>query len=109
MKTIKWLNGIVIGLPLLMVILSIKESGYLLLGALFFSFTGIFQVFIALRLYANNLLTSQLKLYFAFVIVFFIGWISLDNLLWGHDYMHYYVFGIPIIPAFYLTYLIHKI
>lgn len=109
MKTIKWLNGIVLGLPLLMVILSIKDSGYLLLGALFFSFTGIFQVFIALHLYANNLLTSQLKLYFAFVIVFFIGWISLDNLIWEQDYLLNYIFGIPIIPAFYLTYLIYKI
>lgn len=45
------MNGIAVGLPLLFIVLSIHDNGYLLYAALSLIVTGIVQVGIALHLF----------------------------------------------------------
>jgi hypothetical protein len=108
MKTIRWINGIAVGLPLWFALISGYESGYIIISFLLMIFTGVIQIFIALHLYGNNFNPQPLRRYALMVLIYFLGWLMFSRFHWMGNYLLYYIFLTPAIPALFLTYIIHK-
>lgn len=103
------MNGIAVGLPLLFIVLSIHDNGYLLYAALSLIVTGIVQVGIAFHLFRKQYATKALNNYFLIVAGYFMVWSVLENLFSWYGILTAYIFLSPIIPMVYLTYIIRNI
>jgi len=111
MKTIKFLNTIAIGIPIILATIgyiindiSGNYYGYALFSTIL---TGLIQIILGIILlfkFKNNI---HYKIYFANVIIFFALWIW-SPIINKIDYFTYTLIYIPPILAIYLSIMIYK-
>ena len=108
MKTIKYINTVVVGIPLLLLLLYpiLKESSFIY-AALFAIITGIVQIALALKLASLNTNDLYIKIYFAFVLFFFALWI-VNVAVDYNKIITYTLFPIPVVLSIYLSVIIYK-
>ena len=107
MKTIKYLNTIAIGIPLILTILSIIDNGLIILAVYSTMITGAIQVLLGLIILINELRNKYVLLYFSVVIIFFALWYFNVKIIYS-DLITFTLFPIPLLLAIYLSVLIYK-
>lgn len=104
MNTTKFVNGAAVLTPLVFFV-----TGNIFLSLFCVFFTGIIQLVIALNFLGQDIEVKRIKRYLLIVVIYFLIWIALYNVVYCDFDLGYYVFIAPAIPAFYLTYIIHTI
>lgn len=108
MKTIRGINAVVVGVPLLLFMLSLGDHGFLLFALAFTFFTGVIQIFMAIYLLSKEHLQKLLSYYFLGVAAHLVSYFF--ALKFGSSTLEIMVSGAlaGYILAFYLTYIIQK-
>lgn len=107
MTTIKYLNTIAIGIPLILTILSIIDNGLIILAIYSTIITGVIQVLLGLIILIKEPRNKYIIIYFLVVIAFFSLWyFNVKNIY--SDLLTFTLFPIPLILAIYLSILIYK-
>jgi len=101
MKTIKIINSIVIGIPLLLFLLTPMNEECLIFGMLSLILTGIAQTILALILWVKDMKNTFLIAYFTISILYFLSFLFIDN--FNLDDVFSVAFW--IVPAFLSVYL----
>ncbi len=104
MKNVKWINGIAVGLPLLFLVLSIFNEGYLLFVVLILLVTGLTQLLVALYLLIEEVEVKRIRAYYLMVALYFIIFYFSESI----NMFNGYYLTLSSIPAAYLSYIIHK-
>ncbi len=107
MKTIKHLNTIAIGIPLILTILSIIDNGLIILAIYSTIITGVIQVLLGLIILIKEPRNKYIIIYFLVVIAFFSLWYFNVKSVYS-DLLTFTLFPIPLILAIYLSILIYK-
>ena len=107
MKTIKYLNTIAIGLPLVLTILSIIDISLIILAIYSTMITGAIQLLIGLIILIKEPRNKYIIAYFLVVIAFFSLWYFNVKIIYS-DILTFTLFPIPLILAIYLSILIYK-
>ena len=107
MKTIKYLNTIAIGLPLVLTILSIIDISLIILAIYSTMITGAIQLLIGLIILIKEPRNKYIIAYFLVVIAFFSLWYFNVKIIYS-DLLTFTLFPIPLLLAIYLSVLIYK-
>ena len=107
MKTIKYLNTIAIGLPLVLTILSIIDISLIILAIYSTMITGAIQLLIGLIILIKEPRNKYIIAYFLVVIAFFSLWYFNVKITYS-DLLTFTLFPIPLLLAIYLSFLIYK-
>ncbi len=107
MITIKYLNTIAIGIPLILTILSIIDNGLIILAIYSTIITGVIQVLLGLIILIKEPYNKYIIIYFLVVIAFFSLWYFNVKIIYS-DLLTFTLFPIPLILAIYLSILIYK-
>ena len=107
MKTIKYLNIIAIGIPIILTILSIIDNGLIILAIYSTIITGAIQVLLGLIILVKEPRNKYILLYFLVVITFFALWYFNIKIIYS-DLLTFTLFPIPLLLAIYLSVLIYK-
>lgn len=107
MTTIKYLNTIAIGIPLILTILSIIDNGLIILAIYSTIITGVIQVLLGLIILIKEPRNKYIIIYFLVVIAFFSLWYFNVKIIYS-DLLTFTLFPIPLILAIYLSILIYK-
>ncbi len=107
MTTIKYLNTIAIGIPLILTILSIINNGLIILAIYSTIITGVIQVLLGLIILIKEPHNKYIIIYFLVVIAFFSLWYFNVKIIYS-DLLTFTLFPIPLILAIYLSILIYK-
>lgn len=107
MTTIKYLNTIAIGIPLILTILSIIDNGLIILAIYSTIISGVIQVLLGLIILIKEPRNKYIIIYFLVVIAFFSLWYFNVKIIYS-DLLTFTLFPIPLILAIYLSILIYK-
>ena len=107
MKTIKYLNTIAIGIPIILTVLSIIDNGLIILAIYSTIITGVIQVLLGLIILIKEPRNKYIIIYFLVVIAFFSLWYFNVKIIYS-DLLTFTLFPIPLILAIYLSILIYK-
>lgn len=107
MTTIKYINTIAIGIPLILTILSIIDNGLIILAIYSTIITGVIQVLLGLIILIKEPRNKYIIIYFLVVIAFFSLWYFNVKIIYS-DLLTFTLLPIPLILAIYLSILIYK-
>ena len=107
MKTIKYLNTIAIGLPLVLTILSIIDISLIILAIYSTMITGAIQLLLGLIILTKEPHNKYIITYFFVVITFFSLWYFNAKIIYS-DILTFTLFPIPLLLAIYISILIYK-
>ena len=107
MKTIKYLNTIAIGIPLILTILSIIDNGLIILAIYSTIITGVIQVLLGLIILIKEPRNKYIIIYFLVVIAFFSLWYFNVKIIYS-DLLTFTLFPIPLLLAIFISILIYK-
>lgn len=107
MKAINYLNYFFVGLLIFFCLIAIFDIGFLSYALLSLLLTGIFQVTIGLKMLADEPHDTNLQIYAASVLLFFILLVVICKMEL-YDFLNYLLFGVPSVIAIFLSIIIDK-
>lgn len=107
MEDVKKSNRVVLGTQLALFALGLVNLGFVIAALLFAMITGLVHVVLAFTLVANEEKRAHAKIYLIAVALYFAGiFFFIDGLSGPVEIV--FSFGVPILLAIYITYIIHK-
>lgn len=107
MKNLFKLNLFFVGMPITICLLGFFNEAFLFWGLLSTILTGLFQLIIGFAMLIDEPKNKYLQIYILVVIAFFLIW-YLNSLIGYNNLITYFLFAVPPILAFYLTFIIYK-
>lgn len=100
MKTLKYINVFALGLPFLLGLIGFADNDIWFWALLSTMITGFLQILVALLLLFWIPRSIHLYIYFFFTMLFFVLWIGFG--------IEYWLFVLPVLLAFYLTFILYN-
>lgn len=100
MKTLKYINVFALGLPFLLGLIGFADNDIWFWALLSTMITGFLQILVALLLLFWIPRSIHLYIYFFFTMLFFVLWIGFG--------IEYWLFVLPALLAFYLTFILYN-
>ncbi len=101
MRTVKTINFVGTAVPFLFVLMGIFSSGFFFLAILSTMFTGLCQIIAGVCFWIKFPSSNLIKIYLIGVTIFFVLW-------WIQGSEAKYIFAMPVILFFYLTWIIYN-
>lgn len=107
MEDVKKSNRVVLGIQLALFALGLVNHGFVIAALLFAMITGVVHVVLAFALFTYDEKRAHAQMYLIVVALYFVGiFFFIDGLSGPVEIV--FSFGVPILLAIYITYIIHK-
>lgn len=108
MKNINYLNYFAVGLPLIILAsYPIFKEGALFFSLLSTMLTGLIQVILGIKMFADDTKNKFLSIYIFLVLLFF-GLCTLNSIIGFNYIINFIIFSLPPLLAIYLSVIIYK-
>lgn len=99
MRILKYINAFALSLPFLLGLIGFVDNDFWFFALLSTMITGFLQVLVALLLLFWIPKNIHLYIYFFFTVLFFVLWLGFG--------IEYWLFALPALLAFYLTFILY--
>ncbi|MEO8535830.1 MAG: hypothetical protein ABI441_18885 [Flavobacterium sp.] len=107
MKNLNYLNYFFVGLPIVFCLIATINIGFLSFAMLSTILTGLFQVVIGTKMIIDEPQDRNLQIYIISVVLFFSALIIISKMEL-HNFLNYFLFGVPPVIAIFLSVIIYK-